>query len=96
MALAACALADVVNILAKQRVSISDLRCVVEGQRAAEGARPWERVHMRVTLQTPQEMSEENFARTLALSVDKYCGVHATMTPTTSITYESSVVVKQQ
>lgn len=94
MALASCALTDVVMILQKQRVPIVDLRCVVDGQRAAAGARPWERVHMRFTLETPHSVSDESFARTLELSIDKYCGVHATMAPATAITYDGTVVVK--
>ena len=80
-ALASCALTDVVIILNKQRVAYSDLRCDIRAQRAVEenGPRPFRNIHLDFSVKAPG-LALENFARTVDLSVERYCGVHATLT----------------
>ncbi len=95
-AMATCAMTDVVTILKKQKQTFSDLRCDVSAQRSETlTARPYEQVRLDFGVVAPG-LSEDNFARTVALSLHKYCGVHATLLggPAT-ITHTATVHNKQ-
>jgi putative redox protein len=91
--LSTCALSDVVIILRKQRVDFDDLRCDIDAVRSEEGARPYEKIHLKFSV-TSSKLTPEKFERVLDLSF-KYCGVHATLQggPAT-ITHESTVIQK--
>lgn len=92
MALGSCAMADIVIILNKMRVGYADLSCEVAAQRTTSeetSARPYENVHLLFSVTSP-DLSEGKFARAVELSVEKYCGVHASLAIPT-ISYESQV-----
>ena len=95
-ALASCALTDVVTILKKQKSDFSPttLKCDILAQRSAEGARPYEKIHLSFSV-CSEKTNEDAFARAVDLSIEKYCGVHASISSQTQITHSSSVVKKQ-
>ena len=96
-AVANCAMADIVIILKKQRVSLlaDALKCEISAQRAEDGgARPFDKIHLEFSLPAATEnVTQAKFDRCIELSVEKYCGVHATLHggPAT-ITYEGKLL----
>ena len=96
-AVSTCAMADMVIILNKQRVQDLQLNCRIEAQRSeATDARPFEKIHMHFQA-SGGALTQSKFERAVELSVDKYCGVHATLHggPAT-ISYSGEVVEKLQ
>ncbi len=90
-ALASCSAFDLEHILRKQRQPVEDVRIEVEGIRPDEGfPKPFESIHMHFTLLG--DLDEEKVQRAVALSVEKYCSVGATLKPDTTVTYSVSVV----
>lgn len=97
-AVATCAMTDTVSILAKQRVSHRPelFRCDVTAARSEEGARPYQTIHMDFSI-VGNEADAEKFARAVSLSVEKYCGVHATLHGgPAKITFETRVIPDKQ
>ena len=98
-AVSTCAMADMVIILNKQRVQDLELNCRIEAQRSeATDARPFEKIHMHFQAAcSGGALTQSKFERAVELSVDKYCGVHATLHggPAT-ISYSGEVVEKHQ
>jgi len=86
LGLGSCAAIDVVTILQKQRQNIKDLQVTVEGQRSKEGAKPWETMHMRFIVSG--EVDKDKLQNAAKISIEKYCGVHATLSKTVNITWD--------
>lgn len=100
MSLATCALADVVIILQKSRVESVALRCLVAGQRSETQPRPFENIQLQFEVEVSKKKNDETsavfgdeqFARAVSLSIEKYCGVHATLAGgPANISYTSKV-----
>merc|ERR1711916_309629 len=92
MALGSCAMADIVSILDKMKVTYAELCCEVEAQRTTSeeaSARPYENVHLLFSVSSP-DLTTSKFDRAVELSVEKYCGVHASLSIPT-ISYETTV-----
>jgi putative redox protein len=89
LGLGGCASVDVVEILRKQRQPLAGLEVEVSGERAEELPRPWSRLHMHFIATGAVESSKVE--RAIALSVEKYCGVHATLSPAATITWDYEV-----
>ena len=75
--LGACMGIDVVMILEKMRAKLEGLRIAVEGDRAEEPPRYFERVRLRFEIRgdVPRDKAE----RAVKLSFDKYCSVFHTL-----------------
>lgn len=85
--LAGCAAIDVVVILEKMRFGIASLEVEVEAIREeGQGARKWERIHLRFLLSG--DIPLEKAQRSVDLSVEKYCSAHKQLQPTAEITTE--------
>ena len=77
-ALCGCSAVDVVNILKKQRQSLTDLVIKVDGERQ-HGIEPslWEKVHLLFHIKGDVDAAKA--ARAVQLSIDKYCSVAETL-----------------
>ncbi|HXF83372.1 MAG TPA: OsmC family protein [bacterium] len=87
MALCACAGIDVVEILAKMRVNLADLRIEADAERASEPPRVFTRIHLRFELRGAG-LSVERAERAVRLSLDRYCSVAAMLRSTAQISHE--------
>ena len=75
-AIAACSGIDVVDILAKMRVSFSDLTIDVETEQTTEHPRVFKDIRITYKLKTGEE-NEDKIKKAIDLSLEKYCGVSA-------------------
>jgi len=73
----ACMGIDIVHILGKMRIELGGLHIAVEGDRAAEPPRYFERIRMRFRFEgnLPRDKAE----RAVELSLEKYCSVFHSM-----------------
>lgn len=90
MGIAGCSSIDIVMILKKQHLELTDLQMEVEGFRI-DGAVPniFTRIHLKVLLEG--EVSPAKAQRAVALSMEKYCSVAKMLEKTAEITYEISL-----
>ena len=90
LGLGGCTMVDVVSILEKQRQPLESFEVVVEGERGEEYPKPWQKIHMRYIF-TGAELDPAKVERAINLSVEKYCGVHATLAGVATITHEFEI-----
>lgn len=85
--LAACAAIDIVVILERMRLTIGSLKVEVEAHREdGEGARVWDKVHLRFLL--AGDIPEKKAQRAVDLSVEKYCSAYKQIHCSSEITTE--------
>ena len=75
LSLAGCTAADVIDILAKMRVGITNLDVQVEGNRNSEPPRYFKTIHIRYHAQGIAEQDMSKLERAVELSQEKYCSV---------------------
>lgn len=90
LGLGGCTMYDVINILQKQRQPFTDVEIELSGQRSDDGARPWKQIHMHYIV-TGTDLDERKIERAIDLSVEKYCGAHATLEGTAQITHDFEI-----
>lgn len=90
VALASCTAVDVVDILAKKRMTLRGLEISVSGEQ--DDAPPWtfRKIHMHFCLEGP-DLTEKAVAQAIQLSEEKYCSVAATIRPTAEITFDFEI-----
>lgn len=89
-ALGACSLMDVEVILRKKRLSFSDLRVDLVGERREEGeVNPF--VGMRLVFRVAGDVPQKAFDDACRLSVEKYCSVGATLQKQPPVAWEAVV-----
>jgi len=91
MAMGGCSAIDVVMILQKQKQEIVDFQISIDGKRE-EGKEPslWKTVHAHFKL--TGKIDVDKAQRAVALSINKYCSVAATLRAAgATITYEVTV-----
>lgn len=90
MGIAGCSSIDIVMILKKQHLELTDLQMEVEGFRQ-EGAIPnvFTGIHLKVMLEG--EISPAKAKRAVDLSLEKYCSVAKMLDKTAQISYEITV-----
>ena len=86
-AIAACSGIDVVDILAKMRVSFSDLTIDVETEQTTEHPRVFKDIRITYKLKTGEE-NEDKIKKAIDLSLEKYCGVSAMLKKNSPIHYK--------
>ena len=95
-ATAACSAVDVIQILQKKRKTINGLQVTAEGLRREEHPRHFTDIMLNFKLYSP-DTSNEELAKIVALSVDKYCSVAATVRGVANVRYASEVLeVKEE
>jgi putative redox protein len=87
MAAAGCTGADVVSILGKMQVGLAQVTVDVEGERREEQPRRYVRLHCRYRL-SGQDLDQSKAERAVALSLEKYCSVIASLAPDIQVTHE--------
>lgn len=87
-ALGGCASVDAVLMMKKKRKEVLDFFVEVEGDRNDGVPAFFTDIHLKFILVSPNA-TEEEFAKVVALSVDKYCSVASSLKST--ITYSSEV-----
>ncbi len=90
LGLGGCTMYDVVNILQKQRQPLADLQIEIDGQRSEEGARPWQTIHLHY-IAIGNGLDAAKVERAIDLSVEKYCGAHATLAGVATITHDYEI-----
>jgi putative redox protein len=73
VAVGGCMAFDIVSILKKMRADVKHFRVTVEGQRATEHPKRYERINLY--FETNQEVNESEIKKAFELSRDKYCSV---------------------
>jgi putative redox protein len=90
LGLGGCTMYDVVNILQKQRQSLANVEIEIDGQRGEEGARPWQTIHLHYIV-SGRDLDPKKVERAIDLSVEKYCGAHATLSGVATITHDFEI-----
>jgi putative redox protein len=90
LGLGGCTMVDVVNILEKQRQALTDLEIEIDGQRAEEPPRPWRTIHLHYVA-SGRGLDPKKVERAIDLSVEKYCGAHATLSGVATITHDFEI-----
>lgn len=67
-----CSSIDVIHILKKARQAVSDCRCEVSAERAANDPKVFTRIHLHFVV-SGQDLSENHVRRAVELSAQKYC-----------------------
>jgi len=87
-ALGSCASVDAVLMMKKKRKTVTDFIVEVEGNRNEGVPAYYTDIHLKFILISP-DAKEEEFAKVVALSVEKYCSVASSLKST--ITFSSEV-----
>ncbi|MBD8487495.1 OsmC family protein [Echinicola sp. CAU 1574] len=87
-AVASCASVDAVLMMKKKRRTVEDFIVEAEGDRNDGVPAFYKSIHMKFILVSP-DATEEEFAKVVKLSVDKYCSVSASLS--SEITFSSEV-----
>ena len=90
LGLGGCSMVDVVNILQKQRQPLAGVEIELDAKRAEELPRPWETIHMHYIV-TGEGLDPHKVERAINLSVEKYCGAHATLAGVAKITHDFEI-----
>ena len=85
-----CTAIDVVDILRKQRQPLEDLQIEVSGERAEEWPKPWKAMHVHYIL-VGAGLDVRKVERAIELSVEKYCGAHATVAGVAAMTHDYEI-----
>ncbi|GGZ26384.1 hypothetical protein GCM10007049_18820 [Echinicola pacifica] len=87
-AVASCASVDAVQMMKKKRKTVEAFQVETEGDRNDGVPAFYTSIHMKFILTSP-DATEEEFAKVIKLSVDKYCSVSASLSA--EISYSSEV-----
>ncbi|HEY3011596.1 MAG TPA: OsmC family protein [Gemmatimonadales bacterium] len=90
LAAAACSGSDVVLILEKMRVRLSELRIDVAGVRRKEEPRRYVSIHLDYRV-VGEGLDQTKARRAIDLSLEKYCSVIHSLAPDIAITYALSL-----
>jgi putative redox protein len=86
LALGGCSSIDVLSILQKQRLNISNLEVELDGERAEEEPRPFKKIHIHFIV-SGQQIDPKKVERAIKLSTEKYCGVYVSLSGVADITW---------
>jgi putative redox protein len=87
LAAGTCTGADVVHILAKQRVVLRRLAIALSGTRRETEPRRYLAIHYRFTV-AGDGVDDAKVRRAIDLSLEKYCSVVASLAPDMQVTYD--------
>ncbi len=91
MSLAGCSSMDVLSILQKMRENVEDYQVEVSGERE-EGAVPAVFTKINVHFILKGNLKEDNVAKAIRLSMEKYCSVSKMLEKTAEITYSHAII----
>lgn len=91
IAVASCSAVDLVEILNKKRMPLSELEISVTGEQDADPPWTFRKMHLRFCLRG-KNLTEKAVAQAIELAEEKYCSVAATIRATTEITSEFEIL----
>ena len=86
-----CTAYDVVAILKKQRLQISDCVAEIDAERAASDPKVFTKIHFHFIV-TGKNIKPESVARAIDLSAEKYCSASIMLGKTAVITHDFEIV----
>ncbi len=86
IAIGACASVDVVNILAKKKITLTGLEVKVTGEQDADPPWTFRKLHSHFSLRG-KGLTEQAVEQAIHLAEEKYCSVAATVRPTAETTF---------
>jgi len=86
-----CSGMDVISILRKKRQSVSGLEITVQGEKAEHAPQVYKEVHIEYIVKG-KGVEKEAVERAIALSLDKYCSVGATLAKAGTIKHSYKIV----
>lgn len=89
--LAACSGIDVVDILQKMRVNVSDFTIEASAEQTDEHPRVYKDIHLHYQIRTAAD-NEDKVRKAIDLSLEKYCGVAAMLKKNSAIDYTLSIL----
>jgi putative redox protein len=78
---------DLVSLLQKMKMPFDALAVEVEGEAREEHPQVYTRIKIRYILKGP-ELDRDKIDKAIALSLEKYCPVHAMLSKSAAITHE--------
>ncbi len=93
-ALGSCSSFDLIHILKKQKLKLSNCQVKVTGKRSDDIPSIFEEIHIHFSLQG--DVAENKIKRALELSLEKYCSVAHILQPTAKITYSYELINQTQ
>ena len=90
MSVASCSAYDVIEIMAKQREPLEDLKVVCYGDQKSEPPYTFTRIHIHYIAKGAVDAKKLN--KTIRLSEDKYCSVISTLKPGVPITSDFEII----
>jgi putative redox protein len=91
IAIASCSAVDVVEILSKKRMPLTQLEISVTAEQDAEAPWTFRKIHLHFCLQG-KTLNEKSVAQAIELSEEKYCSVAATVRATAQITTDFEII----
>jgi putative redox protein len=90
LGLGGCSMVDVVSIPAETAPALVDVAIEFDAQRGEEGAKPWKTIHMHYIV-TGETLTSARSSAPSSLSVEKYCGAHASLAGVANITHDFEI-----
>lgn len=90
LGLGGCTAIDMVDILTKQRQPLEGLEVEISGERQEEYPKPWAKMHVHYIFYGA-DLDPHKVERAINLSVEKYCGAHASLAPGVHITHDHEI-----
>jgi len=86
-----CSGMDVISILRKKRVQVTGLEINVKGEKTEDSPKVYKEIHIEYVVKG-KGVQKEAVERAIALSLDKYCSVGATLAKTGTITQSYKII----
>jgi putative redox protein len=86
-----CSGMDVISILRKKRVQVTGLEINVKGEKTEDNPKVYKEIHIEYVVKG-KGVQKEAVERAIALSLDKYCSVGATLAKTGTITHSYKII----
>lgn len=93
IAVGACSAVDVVEILSKKRMPLSELEISVTGEQDADPPWTFRKLHLHFCIRG-KNLTEKAVEQAIQLSEEKYCSVAATIRPTAEITTDFEILAE--
>ena len=88
VSVAGCTGMDVVHILRKKRLPVSDVRVKVRGKRREAYPQIYTEVHVHYEIWADSPLSARDVEQAIALSQEKYCSASAIVKAVADVTYD--------
>jgi putative redox protein len=91
LGLGGCSAFDVVHMLRKGRVEMTDCEVQVEAERAAQAPKVFTRIHLHFVI-SGKEIPESKVRRAVQLSAEKYCSASIMFSQVARVTHDFEII----